>query len=928
MADIERMFSPKAVALIGATDKEGTVGESTLKNLLQGKGKHTVYPVNPGHEVVAGLKCYPNIASVPGHVDLAVIATPAKSVPEVVEECGKAGVDGIVIISAGFREIGAEGAKLEAEISAIRAKYGFRILGPNCVGFARPSVRLNATFLKDSPEPGSIAFISQSGALGSAILDWATVSHVGFSLFASMGSMLDLDFGDLIDFLGTDPNTRSIIVYVEGIGNAKKFMSAARGFARTKPIVVLKAGKYTTGAKAVQSHTGALAGDFEVYDAAFKRVGVLRVNEIGDLFNCASVLDSRRLPSGPKLAIVTNAGGPGVLASDKVTDLGGELAKLSDSTMKVLNEHLPPYWSRGNPVDVLGDADVSRYELAMKALLEDSNVDGILAMCTPQGVTPATDLASMVVKESKDKHKPVLTVWMGEKGVADARRKFAENSVPSYSTPEEAIKTYMYMYRYRRNLDLLYETPNEVPVDLMPPNSHLRLMVRKAIADGKLLLSQADADKFLDAYNIPRLGGGFARGEEEALMIARRVGYPIVLKIVSQDIVHKSDIGGVIVNITNSETLAHEYNKLIDRVKILKPEAKIDGVYVQKMAKNVDYELILGSKKDRDFGAVLLFGSGGIGVELFRDFAIGLPPINQVLARRMMEETTIYKALSKGLRNRPPANLKALEEVIIRFSSMIADFPEIAEMDVNPLSVAEGKVFAVDVRILLDQKPIDRSIPYPHMVILPYPTKYVVPWKLEDGTDVLLRPIRPEDEAMESEFINGLSEETNRYRFFNLVRNLPHSDLVRFCNIDYDREMAIVAEITEGGRRREIGVGRLIAEPDRRRGEFAVVIADQYQTKGLGRKLVDMLIDIAEERRFESIFGVVLRDNAPMLSLCREMGFSVKYEEDYARVELALRVSSSQSVAEAQPQPQPQQPAKPLVRPQQESPDRAEGISQ
>jgi len=549
-------------------------------------------------------------------------------------------------------------------------------------------------------------------------------------------------------------------------------------------------------------------------------------------------------------------------------------------------------------------------------------------MCTPQGVTPATDLASMVVKESKDKHKPVLTVWMGEKGVADARRKFAENSVPSYSTPEEAIKTYMYMYRYRRNLDLLYETPNEVPVDLMPPNSHLRLMVRKAIADGKLLLSQADADKFLDAYNIPRLGGGFARGEEEALMIARRVGYPIVLKIVSQDIVHKSDIGGVIVNITNSETLAHEYNKLIDRVKILKPEAKIDGVYVQKMAKNVDYELILGSKKDRDFGAVLLFGSGGIGVELFRDFAIGLPPINQVLARRMMEETTIYKALSKGLRNRPPANLKALEEVIIRFSSMIADFPEIAEMDVNPLSVAEGKVFAVDVRILLDQKPIDRSIPYPHMVILPYPTKYVVPWKLEDGTDVLLRPIRPEDEAMESEFINGLSEETNRYRFFNLVRNLPHSDLVRFCNIDYDREMAIVAEITEGGRRREIGVGRLIAEPDRRRGEFAVVIADQYQTKGLGRKLVDMLIDIAEERRFESIFGVVLRDNAPMLSLCREMGFSVKYEEDYARVELALRVSSSQSVAEAQPQPQPQQPAKPLVRPQQESPDRAEGISQ
>jgi acetyltransferase len=911
------MFSPKAVALIGATDKEGTVGEATMKNLLIGKGRHTVYPVNPSHDMVAGLKCYPNIAAVPEHVDLAVIATPAKSVPEVVEECGKAKVDGVVIISAGFREVGAEGVRLEEEINTIRSKYGLRLLGPNCVGFARPSIHLNATFLKDSPEPGSIAFISQSGALGSAILDWATVSHVGFSLFASMGSMLDLDFGDLIDFLGTDPATRSIIVYVEGIGNAKKFMSAARGFARTKPIIVLKAGKYNTGAKAVQSHTGALAGDFEVYDAAFKRVGVLRVDEIGDLFNCASVLDSRRLPSGPKLAIVTNAGGPGVVASDKVADLGGELAKLSESSMKSLNDHLPTFWSHGNPVDVLGDADVSRYELAMTTCLGDSSVDGMLAMCTPQGVTPATDLANTVVKLAKDRQKPILTVWMGEKGVAEARRKFAENSIPTYPTPEEAVKTYMYMYRYRRNLDLLYETPEELPVDLMPPNSHLKLMVRKAIADGKLLLSQAEADKFLDAYNIPRLSGGFARSEEEALMVARRVGYPVVLKIVSQDVVHKSDVGGVVTGISNSETLAHEFSKLMDRVKILRPAAKIDGVYVQKMAQTVDYELILGSKKDRDFGAVLLFGYGGVGVELFRDFAIGLPPINQVLARRMMEETTIYKALSKGLRNHSPANLKALEEVLVRFSSMVTDFPEIAEMDINPLSVGEGKVFAVDVRILLDPNPIDRSTPYPHMVILPYPTKYVVPWKLEDGTDVLLRPIRPEDEAIESEFINGLSEETNRYRFFNIVRNLPHSDLVRFCNIDYDREMAIVAEITEGGRRREIGVGRLIAEPDRRRGEFAVVIADQYQTKGLGRKLVDMLINIAEERRFESIFGVVLRDNTPMLSLCREMGFTLHPEEDYTRVELALKVDS---------QPQAQSHVKAEVR--EEEGEGAEGLAQ
>ena len=533
------------------------------------------------------------------------------------------------------------------------------------------------------------------------------------------------------------------------------------------------------------------------------------------------------------------------------------------------------------------------YEIAVGTCLADPNVDGLLAICTPQGVTPATDLAAVVVKLTKDRQKPVLTVWMGEKGVAEARRMFSENSIPTYPTPEEAVKTYMYMYRYKRNLDILYETPEELPVDLMPPNSHLKLMVRKAIGDGRLLLPQADADKFLDAYNIPRLGGGFARTVEEALMVARKVGYPIVLKIVSQDVVHKSDVGGVVTNINSTEALAHEFTKLMDRVKVLRPGARIDGVYVQKMAKSIDYELILGSKKDRDFGAVLLFGSGGIGVELFRDFSIGLPPTNQVLARRMMEETIIYKALAHGLRNRAPANTKLLEEVLVRFSGMITDFPEIAEVDINPLSVAEGKVFAVDVRILLDARPIDRSTPYPHMVIMPYPTKYVVPWKLEDGTDVLLRPIRPEDEAIESEFINGLSDEASRYRFFNIVRNLPHSDLSRFCNIDYDREMAIVATITEGGRRREIGVGRIISEPDKRRGEFAVVIADVYQAKGLGRKLVDMLIDIAEEKRLESIFGVVLKDNTPMLALCKEMGFSLTPREDYTEVELALRPEAS-----------------------------------
>ncbi|HYB75335.1 MAG TPA: GNAT family N-acetyltransferase, partial [Nitrososphaerales archaeon] len=498
-------------------------------------------------------------------------------------------------------------------------------------------------------------------------------------------------------------------------------------------------------------------------------------------------------------------------------------------------------------------------------------------------------LADAVINSAREKRKPVLTVWMGEKGVVDARRKFSENSIPTYPTPEQAVKTYMYMYRYRRNLDLLYETPEEVPVDMMPPNSHLKLIARRAIKDRRLLLSQSDADKFLDAYNIPRLHGGFARTPDEAVMVARRMGYPVVLKIVSQEISHKSDVGGVVTGITSSERLADEFVKLIDRVKILKPEAQIDGAYVQKMVGTVDYELILGSKKDVDFGAVLLFGSGGTGVELFRDFSIGLPPMNQVLARRMMEETTIYKALSRGLRNKLPVQLKPLEEVVVRLSGMVADFPEIAEMDINPLFISEGRALAADVRILLDPTiPIDYN-PYQHLVITPYPTKYVVPYKLEDGTDVMLRPIRPEDEALEAEFINSLSEESSRLRFFSIVRNLPHGDLVRFCNIDYDREMAIVAEVKQGGRSREIGVARLIAEPDQKRGEFAVVIADQYQGRGLGRKLLDMLIDIAEGKHLGSIYGVILRDNTPMLSLCKEMGFSLSPEEDLMRAELLLK---------------------------------------
>jgi acetyltransferase len=891
---IEKMLNPKTVAAIGASEVEGSVGQALMKNLLLGKENRTIYPVNPNRTTVMGLKCYPNIAKIPTHVDLAIIATPAKTVPAIIEECSKAGVDGAVILSAGFREIGEGGAKLEEEIKKIQSKSQIRILGPNCVGIIRPHVGLNATFLLDNPVSGQIAFISQSGALGSAILNWAVSSHIGFSMFASLGSTLDIGYGDLIDYLGEDPNTRSILIYMESVHSARSFMSAARGFARTKPIIVIKAGKHGAGAKAASSHTGALAGDYVVYDAAFKRAGVVRVDEIADLFNCAEVLESKLLPAGPKLGVVTNAGGPAVLAADAIIDHGGELAEISEKTLQTLNANLPPFWSHGNPVDVLGDADVKRYELAVGACMSDQNVDGLLVIYTPQGVTPPTEVAQAITKLAANRRKPLLTVWMGENSVREARQIFHRNNIPTYSTPEEAIKTYTYMYRYRRNLDLLYETPHELPVDLAPPKNHLKIVLQKAKESGRTALTQADVDRFLDAYDIPRVKGKLARDVDQAVTAASDVGYPVVLKIASQEILHKTDVGGVVTGVENSDNLREQYKLLIERMKKAKPEAKIDGVYVQKMLKKVDYELILGSKKDRDFGAVLLFGSGGIGVELFKDFSVGLPPLNQTLARRIIEETRIYQALSKGMRNKPPIDMRSLEEIMVRFSNMIVDLPEIGEMDINPLAVSEGKLWALDARTIIDPTvTLRRSDSYPHLVMMPYPTRYVTPWKLKDGTDVILRPIRPEDEPRELEFIKGLSRETSRFRFFQIIKDLPHDALVRFCNIDYDREMAFVAETTETDsnrmpRRIEIGVSRLVLDPNMKRGEFAVVIADKYQAKGLGTKLVDMLIEVAREKNVEAIYGVIMSENMAMIRLCEKLGFTTRRDQDDVLTELKL----------------------------------------
>ena len=890
--NLDKIFNPKSIAVIGASDEEGSVGYILMKNLTELGYQGKVYPVNIHKTEILGFKAYKTVNQLPETVDLAVIATPAKTVPDIVEQCGKAGIPGIIIISAGFKEVGPEGKALEDKILEIKKRYNLRIIGPNCLGIIRPSINLNATFTAKMPKPGNIAFISQSGALCAAILDWAVHENIGFSNFVSIGSMVDVDFGDLIDYFGTDPKTRSILMYIEGITDAREFMSAARHFARTKPIIVVKAGKFSESAHAVASHTGSLAGEDMVYDAAFKRAGIVRVEEIGDLFNAAEVLGMQPLPKGPNLAIITNAGGPGVMATDALISRGGKLAKLSPKTMETLNSILPHYWSRGNPIDILGDAKADRYTAVVEACLKDENVDGLLIIYTPQGVEDPAKIAKSIVKLCKGRgycNKTILTSFMGHEEVEKANSIFNENSIPTYSTPEQAVKTYMYMYQYKRNLELLYETPEELPVDVVPPKRPLFVIMRNAALENREVLTEAEAKKLLEYYDIPVVKTSVAKTADEAAVLASQIGYPVVLKILSPQIVHKTDAGGVVLDINSEAELRKAFDLIMQRAREYNPNAEIQGVTVQPMIKKQGYEVIIGAKTDMLFGPVILFGMGGIGVELFRDVAIGLPPLNQTLARRIMEETKVYQLL-KGYRNVPPANIRLLEEIMVRFSQMLVDFPQLKEVDINPLFIDEKEAFALDARVVIDKKRVFAKLkPHEHLVISPYPKKYETLWKLRDGRTVILRPIKPEDEPLWLEMFRNFSEESIRYRFFEVIKDTPHEVRVRYCNIDYDREIGIVAELNEGGIRKILGVVRLVIEPDGKTGEVAIIVADPWQGLGLGTKMMDYMIEVCKDKGLETIYGVMLPDNYRAINLMKKMGFNIKYEEGVVKATLNLK---------------------------------------
>jgi acetyltransferase len=889
MGKIENMFDPKTVALIGATVKENAVGRIILENLLLSK-QRKVFPVNPGRKEILGIPCYPNIAGVPGPVDLAVIAVPADAVPQCVEECGLAGVEGAVIISSGFKEVGAHGKELEDRIIAIRRKYGMRIIGPNCLGIIRPNIDLNTTLIKDNPEKGHIAFITESEGFGRALLDWGINSHIGFSMYASLGSMIDVDFGDLIDFLGQDSHTRSIMLYMEGdIGDVKKFTSAAKGFANNKPIIVLRPERPRDNKEPSQSHTGVLAARERIYDAVFKRIGIVRVKEAADIFNAASVLYSRRLPKGPRLLIITNAGGVGIMATSTLLELGGELAQLSEESFRELNEYLPSHWNKTNPVYLMRDADIERFSRTINICLKDPGVDGILIIYTPQGAATSMEFADIVIDLAENTQKPILTSCMGGKDMLQGKEMLLQHNIPNYDTPEEAVKTYLYMYQHERSLQLLYETPSELAVDRAPPKNNLKVFIGRVMKDGVSSITGEESERFLTNYGIPVIRTQTVQNIDEALYKANDVGYPVVLKVASPDIIDRIDVGGVMTDISSDEELKVEFERLRKRVTENAPKARITGITIQKMLDKIDYEVIIGAKRDSEFGSVLIFGMGGVGVHIFNDFSVGLPPLNQTLARRLMEETKVYKML-QGYRGKVPADLRQLEQIVVAFSNLIVDFPEIMEMDINPIAISNGKAYALDARIIFDLRFLPSGSQYPHLIIAPYPVRYIMPWSLSDGKEVILRPVRPEDEPMEHEMFTTLSEETLRTRFFQTVKNISHEMHVRFCNIDYDREMAIIAEIRENENRKIIGTGRLIIESAFKRAEYAVLVHDDFHGKGLGYKLMDVLIGIAQDKGLEELYGYVQTGNKQMLKICKKLGFIAESLPDrICRVRLTLK---------------------------------------
>jgi acetyltransferase len=876
---LDAIFQPRNIAVIGATETAGSVGRTLLWNLIASPFGGTVFPVNPKRSSVLGIKAYPNIEAVPEEVDLAVVVTPAATVPGIIGQCAEAGVKGAIVISAGFKESGAAGVELERQVLEQARRGGIRVIGPNCLGVMNPLSGLNATFAKGIATPGHVAFISQSGALLTAILDWSLKELVGFSAFVSTGSMLDVGWGDLIDYLGDDPRTQSILIYMESIGDARSFLSAAREVSLTKPIIVIKAGRTEAAAKAAASHTGSLTGSDEVLDAAFRRCGVLRVDNISDLFSMADVLSKQPRPRGNRLAIVTNAGGPGVLATDTLLGNGGELAPLSDELKKSLDAFLPPQWSHNNPIDVLGDANPERIAKALKIVAEDPGNDGLLMVLTPQEMTDPTQTAEAVKSLAKTTGKPLLASWMGGADVAAGQSILSRAGIPTFRFPDAAARAFTYMWRYSYNLRGLYETPELIDENAEADRAGAAAIIAKARAEGRELLNESQSKELLAAYGIPVVRTVEAASPAEAVKAAEKIGFPVALKLLSKTITHKTDVGGVKLRLTNAGEVTRAFEEIRESVTRLAGAQHFQGVTVQSMVDTRDsYELIVGSSPDSQFGPVMLFGSGGQLVEVLKDRALALPPLNGTLARRMMEQTKIFKAL-QGVRGRKAVNIDLLAQVLVQFSQLVVEQPWIKEIEINPLIASADQIIAVDARTVLWGK--DKlQADLPHSAIRPYPTRYISQWKLHSGQEVTIRPIRPEDEPLIMNFHQELSDRSVMFRYFhpmNLSARIAHERLIRVCFNDYDRELALVAEAERpDGQRFILGIGRLSKAPGGRDAEFAIVISDAWQNQGLGTQLLRLLQQIARDEKVQRLSGMIMSQNVEMLHVSEKLGFKLR----------------------------------------------------
>ena len=879
------IFSPKSVAVIGATETLNSVGRTILENLIKGGFTGKIFPVNPKRPTVLGIQAYPSITAVPEKTDLAVIITPPATVPAIVKDCGKAGVKGVIIISAGFKEIGPVGVELERQVLEEANKAGIRIVGPNCLGVMVPGAKLNATFAADMAKPGSVGFISQSGALCTAILDWSLKENVGFSAFVSLGSMLDVGWGDLINHLGDDPNTKSIVIYMESIGDARAFLSAAREVALTKPIIVIKPGRTEAAAKAAASHTGSLTGSDEVLQAAFQRVGVLRVEAISELFDMAEVLGKQPRPKGPRLTIVTNAGGPSVIATDMLIGSGAQLADLTPETMAAFNAILPPTWSHNNPVDIIGDAKPELYAKSLEIAAKDPNTDGILVILTPQAMTDPTATAQCLVPYAHIPNKPVIASWMGADIVAKGEDILNAANIPTFKYPDRAAKSFYYMWRYSENLRQLYETPASAPEEERGEidREKAAAIIAEVRKSGRTLLTEFESKKLLAAYGIPTVETHIATSESDAIKQAARLGFPVVLKLHSETITHKTDVGGVQLNLRTASAVRQAYKAIETACTKKVGKEHFQGVTVQPMIKLDGYEIIIGSSLDPQFGPVLLFGTGGQLVEVFKDRALGLPPLNATLARRMMERTKIYTAL-KGVRGRKATNIAAIEQLLVRFSQLVVEQPWISEIDINPLLVSAERIFALDGRVVLH--PLDTpEDKLPHSAIRPYPIQYATPWKMKNKAPLIIRPIKPEDEPLMVKFHETLSEESVYNRYFSalkLSQRVAHERLTRICFNDYDREIALVAElkVAKGEPKKILGVGRMSKQHSAGTAEFSVLVSDEWQRQGLGCELLRRLIEIGRDEKLKSLSGVILADNHAMQHICRKVGFKVVHDPD------------------------------------------------